>query len=272
MDDLLADECIALDSTGRIGRDLSCLQCGYNLRTLQPEGICPECGLPIFQSIRGDRLKYSDPEWVAKLARGARWIFAGIVCYYVLGNVGQAVRSLRTATGIGILAVFLPAFWWYTSPEPNRTDPERALCLRRLARMVSLAGFLLIPLLTLVGMETIRIGGKFTFAPGGNRPDCRLAAAPGIRRQSRRTNAPPQTGEGYAMGSPLDGRRHLYRSARFVDSGLATDRFTSFQHPALVYSGRDDPNRAYISLVNQTALRLPQESHSLCQVRPGTVR
>ena len=34
-----------------IDQDLPCAKCEYNLRALSPEGLCPECGNPIRQSL-----------------------------------------------------------------------------------------------------------------------------------------------------------------------------------------------------------------------------
>jgi hypothetical protein len=39
--------------TPTINRDLRCLDCGYNLRTLAHDGRCPECGLAVFTTLAG---------------------------------------------------------------------------------------------------------------------------------------------------------------------------------------------------------------------------
>ena len=74
---------IQLDINGRIDQDLSCLKCGYNVRGLLPNGVCPECGTPIGRSMYGDMLMYCDPVWVRTLVSGTNWIIAGIICYIV---------------------------------------------------------------------------------------------------------------------------------------------------------------------------------------------
>jgi hypothetical protein len=61
---------VTLNAEGRVAGDLACIQCGYNLRTLHREAKCPECGLEVARSMRGDRLRYSDPAWLAKVAVG----------------------------------------------------------------------------------------------------------------------------------------------------------------------------------------------------------
>ena len=42
---------VALDETFRVDQDLACGECGYNLRSLQVNNDCPECGLPVLRSI-----------------------------------------------------------------------------------------------------------------------------------------------------------------------------------------------------------------------------
>lgn len=53
---------------------LLCVSCGYDLRGLDPAGTCPECGTPIARSRQGDRLAAADPRWLARMARGQRWL------------------------------------------------------------------------------------------------------------------------------------------------------------------------------------------------------
>ncbi len=47
------------DTAIRIARDVSCLTCGYNLRSLLPDQTCPECGAAVAESLRGDQLRSS---------------------------------------------------------------------------------------------------------------------------------------------------------------------------------------------------------------------
>jgi hypothetical protein len=61
---------VALDADGRVAEDLPCIRCEYNLRTLHEEAKCPECGTDVSLSIRGNWLKYSDPGWLTRMARG----------------------------------------------------------------------------------------------------------------------------------------------------------------------------------------------------------
>ena len=71
-------ESIPLDEQGNIAADVSCLVCGYNLRTQPLQGRCPECGTAVGRSAHGDLLRYCEPGWVETLAGGMDWIVAGI--------------------------------------------------------------------------------------------------------------------------------------------------------------------------------------------------
>src|SRR5262245_32112317 len=84
------------DSTGHIDVDMPCVACNYNLRGLDLDGACPECGLAIERSIHGDLLRFADPAWVRTIASGANWIVVSILLSIVLGCVA---RNVGTAGG-----------------------------------------------------------------------------------------------------------------------------------------------------------------------------
>ncbi len=78
---------LTLDSAGMLAADTICRRCGYNLRGLRPEGVCPECATAIALSLAGNRLRDAEPRWVAKLAAGVRWTFWGGLWTPILGVV-----------------------------------------------------------------------------------------------------------------------------------------------------------------------------------------
>jgi hypothetical protein len=60
-----------LDASGTVHVDVACRRCRYNLRGLEPDGCCPECGAAIGLPRYGDFLRFADPAWVETLGQGA---------------------------------------------------------------------------------------------------------------------------------------------------------------------------------------------------------
>ena len=73
---------VALDAEGKIAGDLACLRCGYNLRLLRPESFCPECGIGVDRTVRGDLLCYSDAAWLRGVTAGL-----GIVVFTIAATL-----------------------------------------------------------------------------------------------------------------------------------------------------------------------------------------
>jgi hypothetical protein len=74
-----------LDAEGRLAVDAPCVGCGYNLRTLKPEAVCPECAQSVAYSIRGYFLRSASPGWVRDLARGSLLVLIALGGMIVLG-------------------------------------------------------------------------------------------------------------------------------------------------------------------------------------------
>jgi hypothetical protein len=82
-----------------IDSDILCTQCGYNLRTLNESTLCPECALPVRQSIAAHHL---DLPRLKKLAFAARLI-----------SISMAIG---TCFMFYAFATFFPGrfgAWWY---------------------------------------------------------------------------------------------------------------------------------------------------------------
>jgi hypothetical protein len=78
----------------QVAEDLSCVNCGYNLRTLSSLGVCPECGVAVARSLeaRGQpTLRQLWPRFVAYLA-------ANLVALHAPGILVAAI-----APGKGLL-------------------------------------------------------------------------------------------------------------------------------------------------------------------------
>lgn len=143
---------LQLDGSGRIAEDLLCSRCEYNLRGLvrAPDAVCPECGLPVERSVRGDLARSADPRWITRLASGLRWVFIGmlvasiagaamqIVGLVVWGRMLGLVRAMPREIGhLAIIAAVTPSlygFWMATAPERHAADRLRFIDARRIAR------------------------------------------------------------------------------------------------------------------------------------------
>lgn len=147
-----------IDSSGTVIADQTCRRCGYNLRGLNREGRCPECGSPVGLSLQGDLLRFADPEWVARLARGSSFILNGLAIAIIAGIVGALAsvyvsstpqfhnRSpLAEAAVVGCMIVALLGLivsyfgvWIMTSPDPTRIGEDLYATSRKLVRITLL--------------------------------------------------------------------------------------------------------------------------------------
>jgi len=179
-------QAVPRDADGRLAGDLACVQCGYNLRGLSPEGRCPECGCPVGRASWGTLLRYSDPDWVERLARGMRWVVGGIIltclALALAGAMGFAElrglprvkvpESLATLPGVGLSVVFLVGYWLLTTPDPTTGQPEVGFSDRKGARGLLSVGSLLSILASAVGLaaptaeQVISAVGEFLNIPG----------------------------------------------------------------------------------------------------------
>ncbi len=150
---------VRLDASGHIDQDCACVSCGYNLRGLDPDRVCPECATPISRSIRGDYLRFSDPKWVGTLARGMNWIVFGFISACALGIGMELVLDQNVTTGnshldtlgesllvLAFQLVFVKGFWHLTEREPFWKSAESALSARRVIRLTLLASLALVPM------------------------------------------------------------------------------------------------------------------------------
>jgi len=148
-------------STERTNAALSypCIRCGYDLKGLDASGTCPECGTPISDSIRSDRLVFANPAFVRRLRSGALTLLLTLV-------TGAVILVLSILSGIlmilaGPFWLLLPlvvllhlAGWWvFASPEPH-APARQGEPKRKKLRSVSVVSFL--GLLLFVGLPALR--------------------------------------------------------------------------------------------------------------------
>lgn len=132
---------VPLDAAGRINIDLPCKRCGYNLRTMMPDGRCPECATAVGQAMHGDYLKFADPTWVQKLASGINWIIAGTIIATLAGGL-IGVWFARSGTQPSLISLFVTplgfialfGYWRVTSPDPSGFGEKGNVSARILTR------------------------------------------------------------------------------------------------------------------------------------------
>ncbi|MCL4221726.1 MAG: hypothetical protein KJZ65_10210 [Phycisphaerales bacterium] len=117
-----------------------CRACEYELGGLLTDGYCPECGLPIQASMRGDALVLAEPAWLGRLQRGAWavvWTTLAWLGIRAAGGPGIALLSQGSSTLIASLVLkvvltglslwFLLGIWNLTTPEHDLKPRGRQL-------------------------------------------------------------------------------------------------------------------------------------------------
>jgi len=139
----------ASPASATLNSDTPCRKCGYNLRGLSFAGRCPECGAAIAISVGGDLLRYSDPDWLAKLAKGANLIVIGYIVVFALSlGIGVLGAVLRTpaVVAVGTLIMFAASLltvagaWLVTEPDPSGIGEDRYGTSRQIIRITLIVG------------------------------------------------------------------------------------------------------------------------------------
>jgi hypothetical protein len=143
-----------LDASAQIiEADTPCRCCGYSLRSLRLDGICPECGTPAEKSLGPEVLFRSDPVWVQRRAAAMRAILWGIIAYVAIELIQDLLPTSSSASvreiiwrarGFGIVrtcvVLFLAAAHWQLSqPSSSQPGSSRARSFYRIA-IVLVAG------------------------------------------------------------------------------------------------------------------------------------
>jgi hypothetical protein len=140
----IADSVAVVASARGVEEDQPCLVCGYNLRGLTTDGNCPECGTPVERSLRGALLKYSAPEYVARLHTGLVWAEIGVtislvssVLFFLSISAARSVARWQETTQLFALlisGVQLFGWWLFTSRDEAVAGSDESEGARRWAR------------------------------------------------------------------------------------------------------------------------------------------
>ncbi len=131
----------ALNDAGEIGDDSPCVSCGYNLRGLRMEGLCPECGTPIRKSLPPDMLRYAPEKWLRLVQIGAVVLWGSQLMSiedYVIGLFYIAEGIDRQATSVweaaGLLGLHVLGCYLLTVREKHSFETTQARRYRWIAR------------------------------------------------------------------------------------------------------------------------------------------
>ena len=131
-----------------LDHDRACIQCSYNLRGLPEGGVCPECGTPIFKTLRGHLLSYASPDYLSSLLSGTAFIIASLIAEFVcaflpifatiaaiqMGLTQNAIHSIIAILGLIPAALAIVGYWKFTRPDPGFVGSETPRAARRVLR------------------------------------------------------------------------------------------------------------------------------------------
>lgn len=161
--------------TDTVETDRPCLSCGYNLRTLAVSGVCPECGQPVLRSLQGKLLRFSAPDYVARLHTGVFLAQAGVILMLLLtiglifvvvlaasGPWGLDIEGTFNALQAGAGMISLIGWWLLSSPDPAFVGTDDGSTARKVVR-VSVAVSLVATVLT-IPFGSVNLGAAATRA------------------------------------------------------------------------------------------------------------
>jgi hypothetical protein len=133
--------------------DLTCVGCGYNLRTQALGGVCPECGKSVQATLRFPHLARSAPRWLTSLVDSVTVL---LVAFAVACSWFDRGRDEPLPVLLGTIAWALGWFavWLLTRPEPGRpwaARRVRAWLLRVTATLPYATAFAVVPLVRWIG-------------------------------------------------------------------------------------------------------------------------
>ena len=108
--------------------DIPCVHCGYDLRGLAGDGLCPECGGAIRESVIRfrqlhaaalPRLADMPRAWVITLASGCTMLALLVVAVFVVTTVQMLIDPGWRRAWTPLQVVMVITFWLLAWPEPS---------------------------------------------------------------------------------------------------------------------------------------------------------
>jgi hypothetical protein len=134
------------EATMNAAPPLLCVRCEYDVTSIAPEGVCPECGLEREKSVLGDSLASAPTEYRQTLIDAATclsWAFGVLTVSAMILAMSEAnARDPFALSLFGfVLGSILAAFGTLglATPDPRPSIVERRLTLRKLCWLSALA-------------------------------------------------------------------------------------------------------------------------------------
>ena len=152
--------------------DVPCLNCGYNLRDLKEDGLCPECGVRISRSLYGNLLIFSSQDYVNNLYRGIFLLRASIFGYFLIVllmlliglvfdfSAGDSplelfLDSIFLLMPLGLTLTMLIGWWFLSTPDPAYIGTDQGTQSRSIVRVTLLISAVIMMLNICIEWTTI---------------------------------------------------------------------------------------------------------------------
>ncbi len=127
----------------------ACINCRWSLVNLDPNGVCPECGVSIADSLAGDSLSNAPAAHLRTIMRGATIAFIGLLllmlaytvnaCWTIFGDAsGNPTAHIAIAIPLWLItlasaACIILGLIGMTRPNPRMHASDRRSILRKFA-------------------------------------------------------------------------------------------------------------------------------------------
>lgn len=153
------DENAGRESMDVVQGGARCVGCGYAIDGLPEDGVCPECGIEVERSLKGELMLKASPEYLAMLHRGSVLtltalllqllnVFASAFFGMAFGMMGYGpVVSLLLVFAFvqfGLGGLFLLGWWMLSTPLPSLKDAPQANRARVWVRWLLVASAVLL--------------------------------------------------------------------------------------------------------------------------------
>lgn len=96
-----------VDALDIVPVDAPCTTCGYSLRGLAVDAVCPECAHPVRLSLERRRLGLASPDYLRSLHTGSTALLLGLILAVAFGGI-----SALQYTTLGTFRYALPLVLW----------------------------------------------------------------------------------------------------------------------------------------------------------------